>query len=414
MSGILNMLIRKIFCLLFIIVLQSCYQKEINKGKENPFSISLGSFKTYEKAFQFKSRLDTVVRANLRLEYVSKKNYKLLYGKFHNSLSAGEKAYELYCDTLINDYDITRNGIKVLDEFINVPFIGNFLGKPSLYTYNIKNKNTELLWSQKDGKVISLNLSEAADHAFFSTAASAGQFGGLPFIKNVNLFLLHRIEDNIDQIDELGDGYQFYTYWNAPDSFYVNISFSDSNNPRIIYQRIQSYDLQGKRKSSSERSFDIIKQGFPVAPSRKPQLTSPNLNCQLRIVHNNDQSIFYLKNFLDKSEILISSINEKIKDIRWSSDGNYFFIVSEFKVRISKRIYESRNHIFIIDAANKKVKKILEGNRFENLLVRGKLVFFDELFNGTKRIVIYDYVNRKHFDYIELPGGCGLNTLNGN
>lgn len=408
------MLLKKIFLLFLIIVLQSCYQKEINKEKENPFAISLGSFKTYEKAFQFKSRLDTVVRANLRLEYVSKKNYKLLYGRFHNSLLAGEKAYDLYCDSLITDYDVTRDGIKVLDEFVNVPFVGNFLGKPSLYTYNIKYKNTELLWSQKDGKVVSLNLSETADHAFIATAISSGKFGGLPFIKNVNLFLLHRIEDNIDPIDELGDGYQFYTYWNAPDSFCVNISFSDSNNPRIIYQRIRSYDLFGKKKSSSERSFDIVKQGFPVAPSRKPLLTSPNLNYELRIVRNNDQSIFYLKNFADKSEILISSINEKVKDIRWSSDGNFFFVVTEFKARINKRNFEPRSHIFMVDAANKKVKKILEGRRFENLLVRGKLVFFDELFNGTKRIVIYDFRNKKHFGYIELPGGCGLNTLNGN
>jgi hypothetical protein len=399
------------FLLITVFLFQSCSHKEPDKGKTNPYSISLGAFKNYERAFQFKSTLSTKVRANLRLEYVSKKNYKLLYGRFPNSITAGQKAYELLCDTLIADYDITRNGFKVLDEFINIPFVANFIGKPCLFNYNIRSKSTELLWSQKDEKVVSLNLTEDANYAFITTARSSGRIGGLPYVRDANLYFLHRIEDNVEQLDELGDGYQIYTYWDSPDSFRVNYSYSDVNNPRIIYQQIRTWDSFGRKRNGTERSFDILKQGFPAPPDRKPQRISPNHNYELRLVPNAGQTFFYLKDYAEKSEVLIASTYDRVKDIRWSGDGNYLFIITEHKSKADKKRGETRSHIYIVNAYGKKVKKILEGTGYENLLVRGKLVFFDELFNGAQRISIYDYKLNKRFGFIDMPGGCALNTF---
>ncbi|KAF0142272.1 MAG: hypothetical protein FD122_920, partial [Stygiobacter sp.] len=42
---------------------------------------------------------------------------------------------------------------------------------------------------------------------------------------------------------------------------------------------------------------------------------------------------------------------------------------------------------------------------------RGKLLFFDEHLNGASHITIVDLTNQSHYDSIDMPGGCVLNSL---
>lgn len=379
--------------------------------KANPFSISFGSFKNYEKASQFKLKLSNKVRANLRFEYVGKNNYKLLYGYFPNSFKAGEKAFELYDKSLVKDYEITRNGKDVMDQFINVLFVANYLGKQCVFNYNLITKRIELVWSREYEKVVSMNLNNDASGAFILAASFYGKDGTVLSIQNLTLYYLHRNEEYSDLIEEFGSGYQVYSYWDAPDSFRVNVTYPDPVNARIVNQKIQTWNSYGRKCATKERSFDLLKNGFPSPPERKPVILSPDNQTGLRLVSSKSKYFIYLKNYQDKSELLVTSTRNRIKDARWTPDSKYVFLITEAKERNKDFKLTPKNDLIILNAEAKKVVRIIEGNGLQNLLVRGKLVFFDEYFNGSQRIMIYDFDINKLIGKIEMPGGCSLNTL---
>lgn len=402
------------FAFLFLVMHSACNfgVAEMQKDKINPYSISLGKFKTYEQALKFKMRLSDSVRAHLRLESVGKERYKLFYGKYPTPYSAGEKAFELYKQSLVKDYEINRNGQRVLDVFANIPFIAYYLGKPAVFNYNIKSKSIELLWSRSNRRVVSLNITQNAESAFIITAENMIKRDKISSIQNSALYILHRNEDETEELMQIGNVNKLYTYWDQPDTFHVNATFPDSNNSRIIYQRITSWDSYGKKRHITERSFDLLLQGFPVKPKRKPELLSPSGQYQIRIVKNNDRQYFYLKNFPDKSEILFTSSQGEVEDIRWSLDSRYLIIHEKSLPAADKRPkVPTKQQIIIYDTVAKKVIRILEGLGFQNLLVRGKLLFFDEHLNGANHIAIVDLTNQSKYDSIDLPGGCVLNSL---
>jgi len=120
------------------------------------YSISLGTFKNYEDASNFRFTLDNDIRAKISFELVSSKKYKVLYGKYLTSFEAGKSAYNLFTKNKIRQYEIVLDGQTILDEFVNVPFIANYLGKSSLFNYNIITKEKELQLSLSEKKLLQL------------------------------------------------------------------------------------------------------------------------------------------------------------------------------------------------------------------------------------------------------------------
>ena len=58
-----------------------------------------------------------------------------------------------------------------------------------------------------------------------------------------------------------------------------------------------------------------------------------------------------------------------------------------------------------------KIVRIFSGFHFENVLVHGKLLFFDERLKDIAQIAVYDYTRDKLLNTISLYGGCGINNL---
>lgn len=412
-KAILHITDTLLFIFLIGLVFTSCTQeseKAIRDGL-NPYSISLGAFKSYEQALQFRQKLSNSIRADLRLEYVSKKKYKLLFGKYPSSIKAGEKAFRLLENKEITDYEITRDGQRVLDEFCNVPFISKFLGNGAIYNFNLRTKQPELLWSRKYEEVIALNLTDDAKYAFALTAKSYSTRSSIPSIKEAKLYFLRRNEDIANEIIELGDVNQIYTYWDSRDTFRINCTFPNSLNPRIIYQRILTYDSNGNLKYEKDRSFDLLIQGFPVPPKRKPSYLSPNGKFEIRHIENKSESFYYLRNLEDHSEELIHSSRSGLYDMRWSDDGLVLFLLTKNKLKNNGKKFTKKDEIVIVDASARKVVQILGGTNLQNLLLRGKFLFFDERLPNLSRIIIYDLEKTKLFKTLDFYGGCSLNTI---
>ncbi len=400
-----------------LLLTSSCLYKteDSNSSKEKSYSISIGSFSTYEKALEFKSNLSERVRKWLRVELVSKKKHKLLYGRFRTNFEAGENAITLFREKEISKYDITFNGQKVFDDFCNVLFISPYLSKPSVYSYNIKSKQIEVVFNRTNKKVLALNMTKDASNAFITIADLYGKQGGIPFIKQASLYLLYRNLDESSELKNFGNGFQAYTYWDTPDTFRINFTYPDSLNPRIVNQKICSYTTGGKEIRTTERSFDLLTQGFPVFPKPKFNLLSPNNKYQLRIVEKNDKTFIYILDLLLRSEELIVNSTMKIKDLQWNNLGDNFFIIFEGdKEKLKDGSYMAKNELWVVDAFNKKTTKVFKNAIYNNLLVRQKLLFFDAVINKINKIIIYDYSKDYIFDQIEMPGGASLNTLSGN
>ena len=376
------------------------------------YSISLGEFKTQEEAVKIKTTLESKLNSSLRIEKTVKNKYQLLFSNFVSSFEAGETAFDLYSNSLIKDYKIVRNGKQVEDVFTNVLFVANYLGRPSVYSFNLLTKQSSVEWSRWGRKVISLNHSIDNQGAFITTVLSYGKQSGFPYIHEARIYYFNRVSDQADELAELGDGVQLYTYWESSDTFKVNYSMLDTGNSKIVIQNIYPFDINGKSGLIQKRKFDLLQNGFPSIPRRNPVEFSPNKEFQFRNVRSNGESNIYLKNLKQRFEELVVTTKRNINDSRWSEDGSYLFLITDNLAVDSKGVKtEKTGELIIIDALKMKIVRIFSGFHFENVLVHGKLLFFDERLKDIAQIAVYDYTRDKLLNTISLYGGCGINNL---
>ena len=385
---------------------------KIDQDAKAHYSILLGEFNSQEEAVKIKPILESKLNSVLRIEKSNKNKYQLLFGNYVSSFEAGETAFDLYSNSLIKDYKIVHNGKLEEDFFTNVIFVAKYLGRPSVYSYNLLTKQISVEWSKWKRKVISLNHSIDNQSAFITTALGYERQRGFTFIHEAGICFFNKVSGQTDELADLGEGIQLYSYWELSDTFKVNFSMLDSINSRIVIQNIYPFDINGKLGLVQKRKFDLLKNGFPSIPKRNPVEYSPNKEFQFRNVRLGSESNIYLKNLKQHSEELVVTTQRNINDARWSKDGNYLFLITDDQVTGSKSIKtEKTGELIIIDAFKKKIVKIFSGFHFENVLVHGKLLFFDERLKDIAQIAVYDYTRNKLLNTITMYGGCGLNNL---
>lgn len=399
-------------CIVSAFMFISCGNGRNGFGDSDTYSIKIGEFPDINSAKDFRIKLDRSIADSARIEKFSDKLYKVLLGKYKNSFGAGKNAYGLSSKGLIGFYSIMKSRHETLDEFRNVLFVARYLGRPSVFSIDILSKQTELIWSSQRENVISLNLSADRKSAFVTTATSHGVRSNLPYVHGVAIFQLKREENEMNKLSDVGDCTQIYTYWEKRDTFKVNVTLIDTIDSRRIYQNIYAFDLSGKYYSVNKRKFNLIEEGFPFPPNRVPEYASPNNRFQFRVIGSGSEYDFYLKDVQERSDILIASSKRKILDARWSEDGNYLFIVTENSVLPgSPKKTQPSGELIVINAVQKKLVANFNSFKYDNLLVQGNFLIFDEQLNDLSRINIFDFVRNKIYYTLVIPGGCGLINL---
>lgn len=396
-----------IFILFAAAVLSSCDEIKIKEETKDTYSIILGEFKSFDEADIYKSKIDFQIWNELKIAQADEKRFLLSYGNFKSSFDAGKKAFELFQKSIINNYKIARNNEYVKDLFANILFIGKYQGRPSVYNFNLLNKQSKLFWSRWGRKVMAVNYSADRNSLFILTALGYGKQGGFPYIKDSRLYFYDGLKDQVDEIDEFGDGLQLYSYWDNSDTFKVNITIPDSLNSDLLNQKIYSYDKTGKKENLRTRNFVLTRDGFPKPPKFIPWLYSANGTYQLRLVEDGEEYSVYLRDLKKKAEVLITSFNGIIKNLRWTRDEKFIFVI----VQQNKPGVTGRDILLIIDTTEKKVARNFTGPIYKDLLVQGNLLFFDQQFEGVSQITIYDFAADMIYGEIQLPGGCGINDL---
>ncbi|MCX7874734.1 MAG: hypothetical protein N2321_01060 [Melioribacteraceae bacterium] len=391
----------KIYLHLIIIValfLSSCNNQNINLNNNFNYSISLGTFKTYNEASEFRFQLPNDIRAKIRYELISTKKYKVLIGNFKSSYDAGEYAFNLFLNKKIKSYDIVNNGQVVLDEFINIPFISNYLGQSSIYNYNLKSKIKELILYFNDKDIATINLTNDCDKIFIVTLDKKIKSK----IKDADLYLFIRNKEELLHLKSFKNISYLYTYWDYVDSFKVNVVKVDEKNPQKIIQSIYLFDNNGFEKNIKEKEYDLLKEGYPKINRRRVEYFSPNNQFQIKIKNEIEKDI-YLKDFKNKSETFIAFTTNKIYDIRWSNDNKYAFVITKPNNEINKN-----DELIIINVMQNTVIKKFNSNRINDILVRGNFLFFDSNIDSINTIQVYDFEKQVYYDKINSYGGCNL------
>lgn len=377
-------------------------KKKGEKAKE--YSISLFEFRTLLETRNMKDQLGGLIMDGLVIQKVNEDKYRLLLGEFESSYEAGKKAFSLYKNQIINNFNIVHNKKVVTDSYNNILFISKYFGRNSLYRYNLIKKNIENIWTKPLHSVLTVNRNSFRDVHFFTTGRKTGMREGFPFIEDSKVWLISTETEDPQTVAEFGECSQLYSFWENIDTFKVNISNPDSIDASVIVQNLYSFDIRGKYYLSNKRNYNLITEGFPFPPTKRLQLLSPNNQYEIEINKNGELN---LKDYNFRSVQNIYKSNKPITDLIWSDDGNYLIAVFEVSVKQS----EVRSEIIVFEGASRKIISTHTGQGVKNMFVQGELIFYDEIKAGVSSIVIYDYIKNELFSRIELYGGCSLNNL---
>lgn len=393
---------------LIVVLLISCGKIKFEDETNMKYAICLGEFGSYEDAEIFKSKIDFKLWYDLRIKQISDSKFVLLYGKYETSYEAGQKAFDLFNQSLINNYKIFKNDDYVRDQFANVLFVAKYSGRPSVYNFNLFTKQVKPLWSRWGRKVLMINHSKDASNVFITTVSSYKKKSSLPVIKDARLYNYSAAKNQVDEISEFGDGIQIYTFWENDDTFKVNFTFPDSLKPEILIQNIYSFDKEGKLGTVNKRTFNLIKDGFPKPPNLKPVVISPKGRFQMRNIKENGKGYIYLRDLTKNAELLVADYNGIVKNSFWTDDEKFLFIIVAI-IKNGKQL--SKSELLIIDTEEMKLRRNYYGPINQNLLVHGNFLFFDEQIYDVTQIVVYDLKADSIYYKIQTPGGCGINYL---
>lgn len=404
----MNQITKIIFLIAFLIALSSsCTKIKVDDEPITKYSICLGSFNTFEEADIFKSKIESKLQPFLKIKQLSKNRFILLYGEFDSSFDAGRKAFELFAHSSIN-YKIFRENDFTNDLFANILFVAKYAGRPSVFNFNLLTKRAEPLWSRWGRKVLAINHSKDRNNVFITTAFSYKKESAFPIIKGARLYKYSAEKKQVDEIAELGDALQIYTYWENEDTFKVNCTYPDSMKPEILIQQIYSFDKDGMAGSALRRTFDLVKDGFPKPPNLKPVMISPKGRFQMRNVKENGNGYIYLRDLTNNAEVLIASYNGDLKNSYWTDDEKFLLIIITLKMNDNS---QSKNELLIVNTEEMRVKRNFYGPFYQNLLVHGNFLFFDEQNNDVPQIVVYDMYADSIYHKIYVNGGCGINYI---
>lgn len=404
MKKISSKILFTIFVIPFII---SCNQLELEEKSGNDYSIGLGEFKTFDEADLFKSKMDFKLWSRLKIKQQDENNFILTFGSFNSSFEAGRKAFDLHSKFLVDNFKIIRNDNYVRDMFSNTLFVSKYQGRPSVYNYNLITRKSKVMWSRWGRKVISVNCSSDRNSAFIITASNYGKKAGFPFLKDIKLYYFDGIKNKISEISEFGDGMQIYSYWENKDTFKINLTRTDLIKSEKIIQTISAFDKNGNKGEVKKRNFLLTKDGFPKPPDEKYQPISPKGTFQFRTIYEENENSIYLRDLKKNAEVLITGFTGKIKNIWWTPDENFLFLIIGKKGNEKSSNYK----LIVIDTNGKKITRSFAGPVYKDLLVQGNLLFFDRIFEGVSQITIYDFVSDNIYGEIKMPGGSGINDL---
>ena len=169
------------------------------------------------------------------------------------------------------------------------------------------------------------------------------------------------------------------------------------------------FNIYGKKLEDVTEIFDIIKQGYPQTPEKKIDYISPDREYSIES-KGEDSIAVYLKE--NETEKLIIKSSQQIKRVEWEND---LLLLSTINMKPDNESLYTKNSetskLIIYSLEYIEILRMWEGSGIKNFFAAGDFLVFDDGFERSSRIIIYNLKNKKIYDEIKTEGGCGLRNI---
>ncbi|MGE5432675.1 MAG: SPOR domain-containing protein [Syntrophomonadaceae bacterium] len=397
----------------------SCGKKDKSEDtNKRTYYVQLRTFGTKDSAENYIRKLETKTNQPLALKEIpgqkGKQSFVVRLGNFLSSYDAGLAAYKLLNYKVIDTYLITHDLTGVPDEFSRVIVVGNFRGLSSLYEYDIKTGSRKKIWNHPGETIIDCSYSSDMSGALFTTVGAFGRNSIFPYVNNVKVYRIDLSSMKIEKLNSLGNGIQLYTNNDLGKAYRVTMNVFDNTKNTFVIQNTYLYDFHGRLVSNEKKSFELAKENYPAPPELVYENRSPDNKYQLDISFNKGSSSFSITRVALSSVKNILTTGQRLNQAAWSPDGRYLiFSTVDLSPRNSTLHGEApeTSNLYLYSAAEGKLMKQWSGAGYKNFLLRGDLLFFDNGFNESSYIAVYDYRNNRQIDTVAVKGGCGIRNI---
>ena len=287
----------------------------------------------------------------------------------------------------------------------NFLFLTEWFGKTGVYRYDITKKKYKSVWWHPRENVVML-VYKSGDHpSFFFTADAIGVEGSFPFFRRLRLFRIEKDFSGTKRIDNLGSGLQFTARWNEDENLEVIFTSVDKTIPSYINKYTKVFDQYGKLIDSDIETFDIEKKGFPELLPERNSALSPSGKFGISI---KSDSVF-LKTAGNDFLSFITLKKHNLNKVRWSDDERYLIISTlDLNDESIKTKNPHTSELFIYSTEDDSLIAEFKGAGVKSFFTSDDLLIFDDGFDKSSIINIYDLKQRKIVDVIKPKEGCGL------
>lgn len=308
-----------------------------------------------------------------------------------------------------NSYEENHNLIG--SDIENFLFVGIAGETPSIYSFDLSSHKHKKFWYKPRENVIDYSVSPDFKKAYFLTALSIEEGGSLPLIRKLKLYLIDLKTSEVKHIKNFGNVGQVITNWEDDNTYGIIINTFDVLIATELNQTKQLYNSFGKLLIDESKTFDILKDGFPVTSRVKKNLESPSGRFLIR--EDADKKIFLLNDKTTNQIDTVKSDSMFISDFRFSDNIKYL-IVNFLSGESNQGFNNSDSSLTLVySLTNKKNIREWKNKGKSNFMLINQYLVFDTGIGTESKILIYNFSEDKVIHSINIRGGCGLKNIPG-
>lgn len=383
--------------LLVIALFTSCSLFRSKKTIDNKFSVITNYISEEERDYKFE-----ILSSSITDTLISYEDKSIIIGMFQNFRTASDRGFELFADAIIDNFEVIYEDTIFTHDYYDLYFIGEDLERAALFKTELLLPKPQLVWSKWGHGILELFRSEDRNKFFFTTALHKGIRGSFPLIMDTKLFFFIREQEHIKNINSFGNIMNITGNWE--DSTFITLySTLDSMLTSTIYQRQFDYNVDGDLINTSERIFELVKDGIPVPKFSNINPVSYDLRYKLSPFKTDSSLVLNIIDELNGTKIFISELYGEIKENDWNSTNDFLFIVVHSNLDSSD--------LLVVNLREMKLVRQFSGPGEKNFIIVGNLLIFDDGYKENSRIIIYRYRKDKIYSEIKVAGGCGINNI---
>ncbi len=391
------------FLIVILLLTSACSNSEkkvLLKKESKYYSVQL-NFDSEDNLLKTKEELEQAVKDTL----ITSSDKSLLIGQFETFNDASDKGFELFADSLISEYLIHYSDTVLNNDYDEFYFIGIDLGRPALYKTSLFDIKPKLVWSKWGREIIKLSRSENRNNFYFTTCLTKGIRGSFPYVWNARLYQFQRVEETINFIQKFGKGVNFSSHWEDDSTFAVYFTILDSLLTSTFIQKVYTYNTVGEPRDTTEKVFELIKDGIPLPRFSQIEPFSPDHRYKIKVLKQDSIKTLNIIDELDASINLIDTLNGDLIETRWNDTSDFLFVTTR-----NTSASDSTN-LLIIRLEDVSLIKKIEGVGEKNFVVIGNLLIYDNNFEKESFITFYRYKKNEEYAVIKIPGGCGIGNI---